>query len=369
MTDTSGALAIRRDQDIFDDKQKAALATMGMRNVDPATLAVFMHVCRRTGLDPFLRQICLIKRREKIDGAWVDKWTVQVQIDGFRVVRDRVAARLGVTVDYEDSIWYDRDGNERKVWLDDGPPAACSLTVLKNGHRFPAVVRYKALVQTKADGDPNAMWTRMDAEQLEKCAEAKALRRAFPNDLGDVYVADELPPDTGAPANGNGHQVAPRTVQGAVEAQAHTRAPQPAPAPAAEWDDPLPGEPAPEPGPNEPITNHNRNDLAGALASVHISKPADRYRLLSAYTTRHITRADQLTNGEATAIITLIQQELETAGGDIDQAQAKLWDLANDNLNDPRDDGTEGDSHTTEGESSVNDTRPNHDGTGAGPTP
>jgi phage recombination protein Bet len=39
---------------------------------------------------------------------------------------------------------------------------------------------------------PNDMWTRRTDEQIEKCAEAAALRRAFPEELGGEYSAEEM---------------------------------------------------------------------------------------------------------------------------------------------------------------------------------
>jgi phage recombination protein Bet len=39
---------------------------------------------------------------------------------------------------------------------------------------------------------PNEMWTRRGRGQLEKCAEAGALRRAFPEEVGNEYAAEEM---------------------------------------------------------------------------------------------------------------------------------------------------------------------------------
>src|SRR5207237_10601340 len=39
---------------------------------------------------------------------------------------------------------------------------------------------------------PNEMWRKRPRGQLEKCAEAAALRRAFPDVLGNEYAAEEM---------------------------------------------------------------------------------------------------------------------------------------------------------------------------------
>lgn len=189
------ALAIQPGQEMWTPYQRAALAAIGVKDATNADLAVFMHYSQKTGLDPFSKQIYLIGRNVNEGGKWVTKQTIQVGIDGFRVVRDRIAQRLGIPVEYEDTLWYDASGVGSSVWISDEPPTACRVVVLKDGKRFPGVVRYSAYVQTTKDGKPNSMWARMGAEQLEKCAEAKALRRAFPNDLSGIYIPEETRDD------------------------------------------------------------------------------------------------------------------------------------------------------------------------------
>lgn len=200
----SAALAIRPGQEMWTPKQQAALAALGIKGASPADLAVFMHYCQKTGLDPFSRQIYMIPRREKQDGQWVDKQTIQVGIDGFRVIRDRVAARLGATVEYEDTIWYDSDGSAHTVWLWDHAPTACNVTVIKDGKRFPGVVRTASYAAIKQDGSMVAQWRTQPDHMIEKCAEAFALRRAFPHDLGGIYLDDEVPQQPGAAPERNG---------------------------------------------------------------------------------------------------------------------------------------------------------------------
>lgn len=188
----STAIAIRDDQVTFDALQKQALVHMGVEHATDADLAIFFHQSKRTGLDPFARQIHMIGRNTKNQRTqqWETKFTIQTGIDGYRLIARRAAGTAGYG--YEETLWCGADGQWVDVWTSDESPVACKVVVERGGKRFPAIARYKAYVQTKRDGQPNTIWAQRDAEQLEKCAEALALRKAFPQDLSGIYTEDEL---------------------------------------------------------------------------------------------------------------------------------------------------------------------------------
>jgi phage recombination protein Bet len=186
-----GALAIRPDQTDWTPDQALVLQQSGIDDdVTKAELAGFLHLCQRTRLDPFSRQIYLIGRKDKRAGRKV--FTPQTGIDGYRVVAHRVIAETRESFGYEDTLWCDAAGNWRDVWLPEEAPAAAKVTVLRNGQRFSAVALYREYVQTDYNGNPTRMWKNMGANQIAKCAEALALRKAFPHDLAGVYTAEEM---------------------------------------------------------------------------------------------------------------------------------------------------------------------------------
>lgn len=188
---TAGALAIRPDQTVWTDQQAAVLRQSGIDNeVTGAELSSFLHLCQRTQLDPFSRQIYLIGRFDRKAGRKV--FTPQTSIDGYRVTAHRAAARAGHALGYEDTLWCAKDGQWRDVWLADEPPAAAKVTVIRNGMRFSAVAKYSEYGQTNRDGNPIGLWGKMPATMTAKCAEALALRMAFPHDLAGVYTAEEM---------------------------------------------------------------------------------------------------------------------------------------------------------------------------------
>lgn len=188
---TGGALAISPEQTDWTEEQALVLRQSGIDNdVTKAELVGFLHLCQRTGLDPFSRQIYLIGRWDKKQQRKV--FTPQTGIDGYRVVANRAIAKGGGTIGYEDTLWCGKDGRWRDVWLSDEPPAAAKVTVLRDGQRFPAVAGYREYVQTGRDGGPVGLWAKMPAGQLAKCASALALRMAFPHDLAGVYTAEEM---------------------------------------------------------------------------------------------------------------------------------------------------------------------------------
>lgn len=186
-----GALAVRPDQTGWTEEQAAVLRQSGIKDdVTAAELSGFLHLCQRTGLDPFSRQIYLIGRKDKRAGRVV--YTPQTGIDGYRVVARRATAQSRGTYGYEDTLWCDTSGRWRDVWLAEEPPAAAKVTVLRDGQRYSAVALYREYVQTGWENKPTGMWGKMPASQLAKCAEALALRKAFPHDLAGVYTAEEM---------------------------------------------------------------------------------------------------------------------------------------------------------------------------------
>jgi phage recombination protein Bet len=218
---SGGALAIRPDQTDWTPEQAAVLQQSGIDgDVTKAELSGFLHLCQRTRLDPFSRQIYLIGRKDKKAGRKV--FTPQTGIDGYRVVAHRVIAETGQTFGYEDTQWCDTSGNWRDVWLPDEAPAAAKVTVLRNGQRFSAVALYREYVQTDYNGNPTRMWKNMGANQIAKCAEALALRKAFPHDLAGVYTAEEM-----AQADNPGDERHLRAVQAGEADPWATATPQP----------------------------------------------------------------------------------------------------------------------------------------------
>lgn len=197
----SSDLTITDKQDGFTDNQIAALQQMGVQDASQGDLAVFFHEVQRTGLDPFARQIYMIGRRTKVDGQWVTKYTIQTGIDGFRLIARRAADRSHEAFGEPVTAWCGADAVWREAWLDSRhPPLAAKVVVQRGQGTFTGVATLEEYQGTRKvkdqDGswhtEPTSIWKSKPAIMLAKCAEALALRKAFPQDLSGLYGDDEI---------------------------------------------------------------------------------------------------------------------------------------------------------------------------------
>lgn len=165
---------IERESD-YSDAQVELIRKTVAAGCSNDELALFLEVCRGSGLNPFMKQIYAIKRG--------DKMTVQTGIDGYRLLAARTGALAGI-----DDALYDSEEGEHPAW------AQVTVWRLVQGQRVPfsAKARWREYAGLNKDGNPVAMWAKMPWLMLGKCAEALALRKAFPAELSGVYTAEEM---------------------------------------------------------------------------------------------------------------------------------------------------------------------------------
>lgn len=154
--------------DPTDDTQLELLKTtvVGDQGLTNNEFALFVRVATHTHLDPFRRQIYATKRAGKL--------VIQTGIDGYRAI----AARTGLHAGTDDAVFSGKS-------TDKAFPGEATVTVYKivGGIRCPftGTARWD---EFKPDQD--WMWRKMPHNQLGKCAEAQALRKAFPEETSGV---------------------------------------------------------------------------------------------------------------------------------------------------------------------------------------
>lgn len=149
---------------------------------DDNELELFIHACKRTGLDPFMKQIYAVKRWSAADKREV--MTMQTSVDGFRVI----AERTGRYAPGAEAKYHYNDKGE----LVSATSYVKKMTLDGTWHEIAATAFFDEYAQRKKEGGLTQFWEKMPHVMLAKCAECLALRKAFPAELSGIYSFEEM---------------------------------------------------------------------------------------------------------------------------------------------------------------------------------
>lgn len=157
-------------------------------------LKLFITVCHGAQLNPFLRQAHLVPFWDSKDG--IERRAIIVGIDGFRAIAEGSGNYAGNDdpefdgeKELECEVWEGKAKAKKKIIVPD--KAKVSVYKIVEGQRYPfsATARWSEYYPGEKKG---ARWHSMPYMMLGKCAEALALRKAFPKLLSGIYAQEEM---------------------------------------------------------------------------------------------------------------------------------------------------------------------------------
>lgn len=150
---------------------------------------VFSEICKVRGLNPFLKEVYLIKYSDKEPAAIV-------------VGKDAILKRAitnknydgmesGIIVTNEKDEVITREGTFK---LPNEVLVGGWAKVHRKNWQYPTYVSvsFEEVAQRKFDGNLNANWGKKGATMVEKVAKVRALRETFIEDLGGLYEEEEM---------------------------------------------------------------------------------------------------------------------------------------------------------------------------------
>jgi len=167
---------------IFDESKIELLKNTICKGSTDEEFELFIHACKRTGLDPFMRQIYAVKRWDS--SLKRESMTIQTGIDGYRLIAERTGK---YSPGREPTYQYDGEGK-----IISATAYVKKQTTDGTWHEIAATAFFNEYCQRTKEGKPTRFWMQMAHTMLAKCAEALALRKAFPGDLSGLYTKEEM---------------------------------------------------------------------------------------------------------------------------------------------------------------------------------
>jgi len=165
----------------IENKKELLKATI-CKGASDDEFELFVHACKRTGLDPFMKQVYAVKRWDSSLGR--QALTIQTSIDGFRLIAERTGR---YSPGKETKFEYDENKN-----LISATAYVKKMTADGTWHEVSATAFFEEYAQKSKEGKLTSFWAKMPKTMLAKCSEALALRRGFPAELSGLYTTDEM---------------------------------------------------------------------------------------------------------------------------------------------------------------------------------
>lgn len=184
-----------RERRLSQDKVDLLKRTVA-KGTDNDQFELFMMVCQKHGLDPFTKQIyCVMfpvsKHHQDDKGIWLPghEMVIITGIGGYRMMAARDHKDYAGSSEAKFS-WFDPP---RQTPAKRDIPRSATVQVFRRGTEptTTATVYWEEFAPADLSASRSDFWNRMPKNQLEKCAEAKGLRKAFPG-LGDIFTDVEL---------------------------------------------------------------------------------------------------------------------------------------------------------------------------------
>lgn len=184
----STELAERRADEWSRDQLDLIKRTLAKGSTDDE-FNLFIGTARRLRLDPFAKQIWSVPRWDNEERAMVRQ--TQVSIDGLRLIAERTER---YRPDDEDATFKYTKNEKGELLL-----TSARVRVFKRyedgWHPVPALAFFDEYAGYTKDGKLTKMWREKPHIMLAKCAEAMAIRKAFPHETSGAYVPEEFAGD------------------------------------------------------------------------------------------------------------------------------------------------------------------------------
>lgn len=146
--------------------------------------------CQARRLDPLKKPVHIVKFWDQESQA--QKEQILEGITSLRTTADRTGKYAG-----KEPVMFGPDVREKIGDLELAFPLWAQVTIYKmvDGQRcaFPGTpIYFREFYAAKKGGTPNQQWAKKPRHMLAKCAEAAALREAFPDELGGLPTAEEM---------------------------------------------------------------------------------------------------------------------------------------------------------------------------------